>query len=372
MIGIEGQFLLDLKTEVGDSLFKFGEVLSFSCIEDTSIHLPIFNFTFVLNDLSQAAFLNSGSQLQLGLSKERKDLKYIVIKVLQVSEISIQDSKAFNIAATLYVPEYDSFQRTRVFSQKTSISILKEVLSSYFEVESNISLTNDRKNWIQSGISDKLFMEHVWFNSYLDSGFLALGCPALEDIYVVKDIVKLFSQSSYDYKAVEEGEYDSDDFLITSVSTSAANYSFFDVDLAKPKQTLSYNPLTETFLEKEITIDTLLSTADKISRNAKSGTGYERLKINTNNNHFKSKNYNLLALSNYSKVNLILSSLGQFHPVKLLDKVYVNLKPSRDSGEFWSGNYIVRKVVRSMENSKFSTKVVLTRESHGQNKGSDI
>lgn len=372
-IGVEGQFIFDIRTETGEDIVKYGELKSFTAIESCTLLLPAFRLTITLQDLASISYFNEGAILKVALAKVKEDLKYIDLQILKYEDMGIQDGKALTLTCTLYKPTYSKQTRSRVFSNKTSIEVLKTVLETYFDVESNIKLTSDRKSWAQTGISDKSFVDKVWQNSYLDSGFLALGCCALDDKYVVKDIIKMFAEQKYDYKVSTQIEDPEKDIVISGPVVTSAEFGFYNSGFANDKILLNFNPVTEEFINKSVTIDALLSTSDKISKNKKTGKDVERIKNFDNDFSFKSRKYNILALTNYSKFTLEVSSQGMFHPVKLLDKVFLDVKDvDMESREFWSGNYIVTKVIRNIQDNKFSTLIRISRESSGSNKGEDL
>jgi len=371
MIGIDGQWIFDLADENQKSLIKVKDLQSFVAIEECGLLLPVFKISFILNDIKSLSYMNEGAILKVALGKNIKDLKYINLQILQVSE-STNDAKIIYLTATLYKPTYSKTSKCKVYSNKTSVELLKQIISQYFEIISNTSISTDRKDWTQFGISDKNFVEYLWFNSHIDNGFLSLGCSAIENKFIIKDIVKSFTSASYDYKMGYTKTEDKD-LLISAISGSAGNYGFYNTWAANDTTILNFNPSTNSFFTKECKMNTLLSTTDKNSKNTKIEKNINKISLHANNNYAQAKVYNMFALSNYSKYSLEVTTIGEFNPIKLLDKIYLDLnKETKGNEEYFSGNYLVTRVVRIIQDNAVATKITISRESPGNIKGADL
>lgn len=371
MIGIDGQFLLDIKSEeLNKDLSYFGKLHSFVAIEECGLLLPVFNICFSLKDLKNLSYFHEGSIIKAAFGKNKKDLKYINLHVIECSILdSSTEEKVIKLVATLFKPTYSKNTKIKIYKNKCSLDVMKSILNEYFQVKTNLDLTSDRQNWIQYGISDKAFVEYLWYNSYLDNGFLALGCSAIDNMYVIKDIVKEFTKLEYDYRFAN-GKKDSKDVVISKVRSSKGNFGFYNTWAANDFDSLNYNLSTDTFSSKSYTINTLLSTSNKNPRNSLVEKNVSKITLFANDKYSKSKKYNIFALANYSKYNVEIELIDELYPIKLLDKIYLDLnKEIETNSEFFSGNYLVTSVVRSIANNTCITKVILTRESPGNLRG---
>lgn len=364
MIGIEGQFIFDLKTELNSSLVQYSELISFTSIEECGLLLPVFKISLIISDIKNLSYFHEGSIIKLAIGKTKKDLKYINLQVVQISE-TLESAKNLSIVATLYKPSYSRTTKIRPFSNKTTVEVLKEIVGAYFEIESNISISSDRRNWFQFGLSDKNFVEFLWLNSSISSGILALGCSATDNKFIIKDIIKEFTKSSYDFRASYK-QQNKEDFQISNIFGTSGSYGFYNSWKAHNKTGFNFNPSTSEFESFDFGISSLLSTSNKISNNDEVEKDMVDITYSSDFSYSRAKKYNLFALSNYSKYQIEVESVGYFHEIKLLDKIYLDLKEqSKNNEEYFSGNYLVSRVVRSIVNNQYSTKVTLTRESPG-------
>lgn len=367
MIGVEGQYVFDLRTELDVPLVRTNELLSLSIIEECGLLLPVFKIHLLLSDIKNLSYLHEGSIIKLALGKNKKDLKYINLQIFQAFKETTNDPK-ISLVATLYKPTFSKTSKTKVFPNSTSIDLITSIADQYFEIESNSPIAQDRKSWCQFGISDKLFLEHLWFNSNLSTGILGIGCSSIDNIFVVKDIIKIFTTSGYDHKAsyhIKENENETD-FKISKITGASASTGFYNSWQANNKTLINFNPSTDQFEIKNLEIETMLSTSEKTSKNEEVEKDVPKISFTSQNNFFDSKKYNLFILSNYSKFQIELDADGQYHKVKLLDKIYLDLgSESSANKEYYSGNYVVSRVVRSIISNRYNTKVALTREAPG-------
>ena len=364
MIGIEGQYVFDLRTQLDVPLVRSKELLHLSIIEECGLLLPIFKISLLLSDIKNLSYLHEGSIIKLALGQDKKELKYINLQIFQAFK-EVKDDPKIHIQATLYKPTFSKTTKTQVYPNSTSIQLLTSIADKYFEVESNSPTAGDKKDWCQFGISDKLFMEHLWLNSNLSNGVIALGCPSIDNIFVIKDIIKSFTSSDFDYKA-SYNPRSNRDFKISKITGVNAPTGFYNSWQSNNKTLINFNPSTCLFETKNIQIETMLSTSEKTSKNLEIEKDISKMSVTSQNNYYDAKKYNLFLLSNYSKFQIEIDSDGQYHQIKLLDKIFVDLGDDvKLNKEYYSGNYIVSRVVRSIVNDRYNTRVILTREAPG-------
>ncbi len=372
MIGVSGQYLFSLETELGQPIVDVNSLVSFNSIESCDLLMPVFKIMFFLNDNKNLGYFNEGSIIKLALGKDKKTLTYINLQVTKIQESTSQE-RFINMEATLYKPTYSKNTKTLLHKNKTSVEIINQIAKEYFTINSNISISSDRRNWVQFGVSDKSFVEHLWMNSYLDNGILATGVCSIDNIFVMKDLIKLFTSSDYDYKMSFTVGDKKKEIGISNILQTSGSYAFFNSWKAYPRYSINYNILTDTFDDYSFKLNNLSSLSDKNNVNSKVTKEIKNITTYSDSKYSFSKEYNLFALSNYSKYSIEVSCIGEFIPIKLLDKIYLDLdKNNLDNQEYFSGNYVVCKVVRNISNNKIITKVQLCRESPGRVKGKDI
>lgn len=370
IIGVQNQFIFDLVAESGTSLIDVNSLVSFTSIESCDLLLPLFKVSFLLKDNKQLPYLNEGAKLKVAFGKDVNTTNYINLQINKILE-STTEANLILIEATLYKPTYSKDPKVTVFKNKTSVEVIKNVVSPYFNVVSNIDFSADRRDWFQFGISDKTFVEYLWLNSTLNNGFLGIGVSSLDNIFIVKDLVKVCSSSSYDFRASYTSEKPNE-IRITSILGTQGNYAFYNTWKAYPRYSMNYNVLTDSFDDLDFKINNLLSTTNKTGVNKNVTSYISDITMYSDSNLSFAKEYNLFALSSYSKYSIELQCVGDFIPVKLLDKVFLDLdRNDPDNKEYFSGNYLVCKVVRNVSDNKILTKISLCRESPGIIQGQD-
>lgn len=371
MIGINESWVLDIQTELGIPLIAMQELQSFTSIEECSLLLPIFKISFTLSNIKNLSYLNEGAILKVALGKTIKDLKYLNLQILQITE-STNTQRDITLVATLYKPSYSKSNKILVHKNITSVELIHKLAGAYFDVESNVALSSDRKDWPQFGLSDKTFIEYLWLNSHLSNGILATACSALENKFIIKDIIKEFTKGDYDFRIGYSKKTDKD-ILISQIFGSMANYGFYNSWATNETTLLNYNKKEDSFDIKTLSQTSLLSTSDKHILNSNVEKDIAKPSFYSDSVYSQSKKSNIFGLTNYAKYQIELKTVGQFSDIKLLDSAYLDLNnETKGNEEYFSGNYLVTRVVRHISDSNISTKLVLSRESPGNAQGSSL
>jgi len=366
MIGVEGQYLLKVSLGDLDDFLKEEDLISFTLIEEVGNVLPQFELMFTTADADILSYISEGNKLQISLGSHHLELlpsPYMIFS----KQIAKAGHQLFRLKLVgLYdAPRYLSEDKSRAFSGNSSEVIVQIAQENGFTVD-NQATTNDAQNWLQSSISDKLFVNKVWLHSWIDNSVLTLAITS-DGSFLLRDIRKLATEDEKwkfvpnDPRSDKEHSYGGD-YVVISETGFLNQYAGYGRQF---EQISLLDSTIETVVPDISPIFGLSQALDRFAELVGKRKSVQ-LPVNDNvhSNYWKAYFNNLAFLSSLSSTRIQLTVAGYYLPVRPLDLVhFYEYDPNNKiSVGAYSGLYVVTKVSRVITNKSFQTHIEISRE----------
>lgn len=373
MFGIDGQYLLDFSLGEKSNFIQAVEFDTFELTEVAGNMLPQFILKFASSDQEVQSRFNEGTVLKAIYGQNQNSLQNIELIICTSNADRMADGKRFyTLEGLANKLDYVNVNRMRHSDKISSLELFPKVLSSHFNLDTNVSKSNDQQVWIQNSLTDRNFIQHLWLHTDLGDSFPLIGISSLDNAFIVRDAHKLFSSQprwrfTTNPQADNEIHYEAGYRFRNSsaVFNSMRGYSRTDMSISREEgEDISFKP----------TPSPALSTSAKFNRrsgaNPRIGS-VQPLTQNMHANYHVSYSHNTQSLMLFSSFRGDLSFRGRFVPIRVLDLVmFRDEDSSRLTDEYSSGLFVVSRVSRVFNAQQHGTFVTLTRESPGGMKGS--
>ena len=369
MIGINGSYIFIFSIGNKKDFIDEGDIDLFKIIEEAGNVLPIFQLTFRTKDDTILGLLNEGNDLEITYGPDINNVVQIKLNISKVVSNKVgSDHRRITLTGLYSALEYLTNPNLIISDKKSGVAVLKEIVEKHFESEFNISTSNDSQIWIQNNLPDKLFVNELWFHSYVPNSFIAVGVST-EGKYILKDMKKALASGIHDWKftpkivdTVKDIAYDGDHVL-------EDNSGFINNWFGYGRKKLVYNleaGTDQTVSEEALSLLSLVGTLPQKSGIVQRLANIGMLNDNVHINYWKAYMANITNLVMFGSVKLSLKFSGVFKPLKILDLIMLKddqLGAANQASESYSGLFVVSKVVRSLHDRVFTTTVQCVRES---------
>ena len=368
MIQVKGQFCLSLTIADKKDFVTIQDFIEFSITEYAGGLLPTYSLAFVSADESILAYLHEGQHIKIQYGKDVDSLQESVLYVGELNTPKEGDYKRmYELSGFAISLSYVSNCHTAISSSKSGIELALEIAKRNFtKVDSNITKSKDKQNWIQWGITDRSFLSHLVIRSDLMPSFPAMAIKA-DGTFILKDIlldIKNTKEPKYRFVRNDDPKYINytNDTIVSSRPLYFNNWTGYQ----KEKKVLNFsNGQVESVSTSFSPIIALANSIDKDPSVANRFNGFELLNENVHSNFWKAYDHNLVHLTQMSKVELIVSFFSQFSKISPLDIVFLSessTENKNNASEYNSGLYYVTRVTKSLQSKEVVTTVTLNRE----------
>jgi len=390
MLGVANQYQVKFNIknpetgEVVEDFLTHDEFLKFTVIEEAGNILPQFEQMFTISDSSIIDFLNEGNVLEYTYGKtqeeEQEDFSTTSFRILKKTISKLGAGRYQIYLNGLYdALPYISDCAIEVFSSRSGIETIEEVVSKFFLRDFGVHYSSDAQTWLQHNISHKKFINNVWMHSYLKDSFVALGI-ASDGTFILKDLMRDINNHTrsgtkpdwrFKIKPTEDIDvlYDAD--YAFDVSSGFLN-SWLGYENSKSIRTI------ETAVDNKniLTLRPVLSLSNNLDRDNQENNVVDQfglLNDNVHGNYWKAYYQNLSNLAILGVVQGLISYTDRMLPkMRVLDLVYFS-DSQTDNPDFiseeFSGLYYITKLSRVITNMGICTTVILNREVLGEMKG---
>lgn len=384
MIEVEGQFTLTVKVLKGggDSgvVINDEDFIDLVVVEEAGNQLPTFEMNLRLVSEKEVAHFHEGNKIQLqmgnrllndkGLNEVLVDGIFVVSKTVIKREG--QQVRRLKITGFLDALGYSTQRKMTATDSVCGIEAIQSVAErNKLKVKTNIEPSAHKQIWLQPNITDKRFVSEIWKHTFVDDSFPIVALTAKTEM-LVQDPKKLL-QSPPKWCFTQTGESDGagkpvtyrGDFEWTNASgfiNHWAGYGFEIPELDRDRDEYAYNNQDD--------FKPTFSNADKFERSTDSKTrtlGQHWYSDNVHDRYWHTKYENLTYLALSSTISISCHLLR--HPIgemAILDTVnfldYSGDTPHAISG-LYSGNYIIRRLVRTISSTKCNLYCELLRDS---------
>lgn len=376
MIGVDGQYIFKFKIGDIDDFIREEDLEIFKIIEEAGNALPTFTLHFLTDSELVLSQLHEGNDLQVSFGPSLNDLTDAKLVVTTMGPTRSGDSKRHVSVNGMYSAlKYLSADKMSMTAKMSGIEALKSVVSKHFSTQGtfNVQASNDKQNWVQSNIPDRLFVNECWMHSDIPNSFLACGI-SMDGKFILKDI-KADLKTPFKWRFTNDGNEVNDvayhgDFGIN------VDHGFVNNWVGYPREKPIYNLVTgetTTISEQAKPIVALTQEIAKRAEIEKRHAVAGVINDNVHPNFWQAYLRNVINLVSFGAVDLVLSYDGQYIPMRVLDQVMFKedsiANQKVESAEFHSGIYYINRIARTLQNRQFVTTVVISRESLNQVKG---
>jgi hypothetical protein len=364
-IGIENQYIFNFDFDGQNDFIPEDDLKEFLLIEEVGNILPTFELTFVTRDASIIPKLNPRNPINVSFGRGLNDLQTTSLVILNTETVQRGTTEYLISCTGTY--NATGYQVTKNLKTRnmTSVEAIKDAVSDYFTVKSNIDKSNDKMVWLQPSTSNKKFVNKTWLHSHVKDSFISVGITSSGE-FIIKDMRKDFKEV-YDWRFTRNPINVNDLPIETEPITKIRN-GFINAVSGFDREKVIYNLETgEEHIQKTSTSPEV-SMSRAMAREENVGSRFTGSSIQNDNVHesyHESYDKNYSVLSAFGTVVQTISFFKLFKNIKILDKIFLlenDLNSNEESVEFNSGVYYAIKVVRNLVNKELITTVVFGRE----------
>lgn len=366
MIQLLGQYILKFDLP-GYPDFLVDEDFHFlSVTEKAGGPLPLFSIACNIYDDNIIKTLNEGNILTFSYGKDIDGMITVPIRTKKNSVTSFgEDRRSVIVEGFLDAPNYITQGIMKIYGNQTSFSVIKSVASKYFTVISEGN-SSDTQNWIQHNISDSHFIENLYKHSYHPKSFPVYGITMYGEFILYPYDVLISKEEKWRFVTKHE---ESKDIVYEGDIEVIDNSGIMNQIASYGRESYVYN--IEDGIEELIKEDVkpMIAMNSSLHRSAEivSRAGSNKyVNDNVNKYYHLAENKNRAHITAFSSASVELGFHGDFRPVRVLDLVLLKNDEIRTLKnlpiEYFTGLYVISKVVRNISNKQFTTTVTLCRE----------
>lgn len=333
---------------------------------------PIIDLSFQINDESIIPYINSGNIISLmyGIKEPTSDiLQFEIWGDSKTKDYHVGSS--ITIGGAMYNRGFTSQKKSHIFANKKSFEALNIIAAQNgLKFNTNVTKTNDKQNWYQSGILDWNMCNYIANRAYKDSGtFFAYGFDNNNlYFYDIKEHLKNGIKWFLSVKSVGD-DSNSPIVNIGTYQTSNANAGINAEFAGKNITNVSYNVDTGEFTNPKYTLKTFTTLdTNNINVNSTDCINYD-YHITTSDEHafsVEAQNQNFRNNVLFSSYTCHVPVAGQYRDFRLFD--VVQLIPAEKDAEA-EGIYFITGIAKEYKDNLYTTVLTLNRESPNGIKG---
>tara|TARA_Y100000310_G_scaffold272037_1_gene286809 strand:- start:848 stop:1975 length:1128 start_codon:yes stop_codon:yes gene_type:complete len=372
MIGIKGQYVVQFT--IGDKVdfISTEQIENFNIIETAGNALPEFELIFNHSDEELFKYFNEGNDLKVSVGVEQSELSDIKLAITKWECTRIGDSlRRFTLMGLYSALDYISDTKIKISDRLSGIEVMNTVAGLHFTQQFGVSASTESQYWIQHNITDKKYINDIWFKSNLVNSFIAIGI-SIDGKFILEDVKAKLKQEP-DWKMVTTDPQNDKELLYDGDYAIISNSGFINHWAGYGRKKIVYDIEEDTYEDSQE--DAAAITASKLWRSSKVADRYSVPTVindNVHANYWKADLRNRTNLAVFSSIKLRFTFHGKYVPMRVLD--LVSFRDEKDelpneSVEYHSGSYLITKVARNVSNQEFSTTVEVSREALNDIKG---
>lgn len=370
MIKLSGQYVLVFSVAGFDDFLTELDLQYLKIVEEAGNILPTFEIVFTLEDKNILKYLNEGNPFQVSFGEDGSNLTTSSFRIMNKNLNKYGQGKyVVRLTGVYNAFPYYTDCKIQITDKISGIEAILAVASQHFSsVDSNIKNSQDSQFWIQHNTPDRVFVNEAWMHSYLANSFPAIGITS-PGAFILRDVRKL-SVGDYSWKFVSQYDdiTDPKEILIDPAYSVESATGLVNAWIGYGKEKNLWNVDKSIASIDKPSLTPMLSSSfalDRMTVAGKRAAEFNLINENVDSHYWSAYQNNLAYLSVFGCTGLLISFTKRFANVKVLDLVSLR-DPDIDlaqSGEAYSGSYLVSKVVRLVENKVPVTMVQLNRES---------
>jgi hypothetical protein len=370
MFGIDGKFVAEFSIDGKPDFIDQDDLFDFTIIEQAGNIPPVFSIFFQTLDDEIPQYINEGIELKVTLGRSLNELEKYSL-VFQNAEHNKSGNRHL-IKATGCINSLKYFD-TKVFitDKINGATALEVVGGKHFIMDNQLDKTSsDKMYYRQYNISHKRFVNDIWLSTFIPDSFPLVGITS-EGKMLLRDMKKIINNVKWDLF----NQNKKDAFIsIAPDYNIVSRKGFFNTYAGVGREKFLYNQDDAIGILQSEEVKSFIALTNKISVNAdREKKSFENGVINENvhQNYWRSYLRNITSLANYSSIQLNFNFQNIFKPIHIYDVVYHKEIATDDkkASEYATGNYVVTKVVKRLQQESYITLVEASREAFNQSKG---
>ena len=333
---------------------------------------PIINLSFQVNEEDIIAYLNNGNIISLmyGIKEPTSD-------ILQFEICGDSKSKEFRVGSeisllgAMYNRGFTSQIKSKTYPNMYSYQALGEIATQNgLRFVTNVTKTNDKQTWYQSGLKDWDMAKFIASRAYKDPDTFFIFGFDNNSLYFY-DIKEHLAQGPKWYLSVSHMGNDENSSIVNigtyrcDDSQSGQNANFAGKNITN----VSYNLDTGEFTNPKYSLKTLTTMQTNQINVSSSGCVNYNYHITTSDEHsfsVEAQNQNFRNNALFSSYRVHVPVAGQYRDFKLFD--VVQLIPAESDKEA-EGFYFITGIANEYKDNLYTTILTLNRESANGIKG---
>lgn len=353
----------------GKDVIPLGMLDSATVIEDAGSILPTFECKFSITEPSLLQYLNEGNKITLTIGRNFEECvrgKYVIHRVEQghgeTGEITVYVNGIYDAVPFL------QNAKTAIYSNKNSYEVMEEVGKKYFTMESSLLggyKSDDKMNWVQSGICDKKFFNNVWIHSYSPNDTPVVGITA-EGKMRIRSLKSIYSVPTI-YFGTKRYYYDPNYNLSQNTRWNNMNGGYGKVRVQDDIESGFGNiSLSDVFANQES------GRSSELPRTSEASPKMGQTKFMNENIHehyWDAQSANISNLMAMNNVTLTFTYKNFWNKIHVLDCIWFQDYMNKESNIVVSGKYVITKISRHIQNNQLMTLVQCVRQNVNDSKG---
>lgn len=376
MILLKNQVALQFSLGPFIDFIDIEDFQAFAVIKNSGGLRPLLKLSFELRNEKIIPYLNKGNIIVVsyGIETPISDPILFEIEALDNTKLYRVGSQV-NLTCSMYNPSFTNFVHSQNYGNVKGYEVLQKIAEqNNMKFITNVTRSNDKQNWIQTGKTDWEYLDHVFWRTYKDTETFFAYAFDNNNIYYynVHDLIEAgprwvlsvgqISTNTDNDMLVNIGGYKSDDSKVgTLMQISGKNVT-----------TYGYNVDTGEFSEAGHKLKTFTTMGTNKINNLEEGCQTFEYAILSGDDHANS----IVAQSQNKRNNLLYSTHTVYVPVpiqyrdfRLLDVVQL-LPADPDTPE--AGLYLITGIVNQFKDGKYQTNLVLNREGVNDMRGDGL
>ena len=380
MIGVEGQYVIAFNIGSFQDAIDQNNLASFKLIEEAGNVLPMFEVLFATTNTDLVELLSEGNPISVSIGRTTETMKEASLVILNCDKSRLGDG-SFVIRVTGFLNAMAYLMNKKVSSKRaTSMDAIKEIADKYFYTDIT-SKSNDESFWLQQTISDRDFINHIWFHSWIEGSVPMIGITSGGD-FIIRDLKTLASKDTPDWRFVGTPQQEID-VSYGGGHRDVSPSGFMNTLGAYGKSMIVRNSTTGEF-KNLVTepLEPVLSQSPSLNRQKEvepNISAIVEISENVHEHYWDAYNQNISTLASLSSSQIVITIVNDFRPFKLLDlvfykedKITMSKGDSKEATEHSSGLYIITKIANVIKGNILSTFVYMTRETMNNLRGEDL
>lgn len=373
--GIEGQYKMTVSIGDFDDFLTDDKFISFKMVENIGLSLPMWELNFDCVFPEMLKYFNETQVLNVQLGTTTQDLEPLTFAI-KVPMITPQSASSYSVILrgfTNNVP-YLEQENIQAYPDNTSKQLMQAAAGKYgWTFKSNMSETQDKMTYLQSGICDYKFLFNEWMHSYYKDNDIIIPAISTKGILSYNSLSDLIANVDPEKILTFTDSKAEDKEIVVSAnsnsgSNSALTNSFGNYMKQRDIFDISTGVLTHVDVSNAIPIisESKTTTTSDISKSS----GYYVQNVNVHKNYYKQELINTQKFMSIQASNQWISAadtiIKDLYPGDLC--MFMTKKNNGQINDQTSGLYLVNRRVISIKERQVHTNLLLSRENMNYSK----